>query len=134
MEREASLADEAPSPVPVQAPPFVIAECGMTSRQVWSALLGELRMSEAIGRTDVDTWLRDSLLMGRSETDALVIGVPHELARRRATGRNLTAIRAAVKRVTGVALTIEVVLIREWVGRQADAGAGREADSATGSG
>ncbi|MBA2247986.1 MAG: hypothetical protein H0W23_07650, partial [Chloroflexia bacterium] len=37
LERDASLADEAlspvPVPVPVQAPPFVIAECGMTSRQ-----------------------------------------------------------------------------------------------------
>ena len=123
----ASLADEAPPLAPV---PFMIPECGMTSRQVWSALFGELRMSEAIPRTDVDTWLRDSLLVGRGATGALVMGVPHELARRRATGRNLSAIRAAVKRVTGVALAVEVALIREWAERQADAG---DADSATGS-
>ncbi len=130
-ERDASVVDEASPPLPVQAPPFMIAECGMTSRQVWSALLGELRMSEAIGRTDVDTWLRDSLLLGRGETDALMVGVPHELARRRATGRNLAAIRAAVKRVTGVSLTVEVVLIREWAERTADADG---VDSAAGSG
>ena len=119
LERDSSLVDEALPPVPA---PFMIPECGMTSRQVWSALLGELRMSEAIPRTDVDTWLRDSLLVGRGATDTLVMGVPHELARRRATGRNLSAIRAAVKRVTGVALAVEVVLIRDWSERQTDSG------------
>jgi hypothetical protein len=127
LERDSFLVDEALPPVPA---PFMIPECGMTSRQVWSALLGELRMSEAIPRTDVDTWLRDSLLVGRGATDTLVMGVPHELARRRATGRNLSAIRAAVKRVTGVALAVEVVLIRDWAERQTDSG---EANSAASS-
>jgi hypothetical protein len=96
-------------------PPFTVEECGMTSRQIWSAVLGELRMSEEIGRTDVDTWLRDSMVVGRGSAGGLVIGVPHELARRRAAGRNLAALRGAVKRVTGIALPVEVVLIREWV-------------------
>ncbi len=106
---------------------FVIAECGMASSQVWSAVLGEIQYSSAsgrgIGRTDIDTWLRDSAIVGRGEDGAVVIGVPHEIARRRAAGRYLGELRRVLSRVTGVDLEIEVVLIRDW--RRAGAGDGR---------
>ena len=99
---------------PFVAPVFTVPGCGMTNRQVWSAALGELQLSGAIGRAEVSTWLRDAAVVGMTDAGALVLGVPHELARRRAGGRYLGAIRQAVERVTGLALAIEVVLYREW--------------------
>ena len=106
---------------------FVIDECGMTSRQVWSAVLGDLQYGSAtgsaagggIGRTDIDTWLRDSAIAGRGAGGAVVIGVPHEIARRRAAGRYLGELRRAVSRVVGVDLEIEVTLLRDWRGARA---------------
>ncbi len=86
----------------------------MTNRQVWSAVLGDLQFSGAIGRAEVSTWLRDAAVVGMTDTGGLVVGVPHELARRRAAGRYLGPIRQAVERVTGLSLPVEVVLFREW--------------------
>jgi len=103
-----------PEDEPFVAPVFTIEGCGMTNRQVWSAVLGDLQFSGAIARAEVSTWLRDAAVVGMTDTGGLVVGVPHELARRRAAGRYLGSIRQAVERVTGLALTIEVVLFREW--------------------
>ena len=102
--------DEEPFVVPV----FTVDTCGMTNRQIWSAVLGDLQFSGAIGRADISTWLRDAAVIALGDDGELVIGVPHELARRRASGRYLGAIRQAVERVTGIAFGIEVVLIRDW--------------------
>ncbi len=99
---------------PFVAPVFTVEGCGMTNRQVWSAVLGDLQFSGAIGRAEVSTWLRDAAVVGMSDEGGLVIGVPHELARRRATGRYLGLIRQSVARVTGLSLAIEVVLFRDW--------------------
>jgi len=96
------------------APVFMVEGCGMTNRQVWSAVLSDLQFSGAIGRAEVSTWLRDAAVVGIADAGGLVLGVPHELARRRATGRYLGLIRQAVERVTGLSMTIEVVLFREW--------------------
>jgi len=114
----APVRESIPVPDPAErawVPPVVaIDACGMTSRQVWSAVLADLEAGSAIGRTDVATWLRDAAVLGEREGTALVIGVPHDLARRRAAGRYLAAIRAAVHRVTGVSYAIEIVLFRDW--------------------
>ncbi len=107
---DAPPADEEPFVVPV----FTVEGCGMTNRQVWSAVLSDLQFSGAIGRAEVSTWLRDAAVVGITDAGGLVLGVPHELARRRATGRYLSLIRQAVERVTGLSVTIEVVLFREW--------------------
>ncbi|MBA2469483.1 MAG: hypothetical protein H0V37_08760 [Chloroflexia bacterium] len=105
----APLADDKPFVAPV----FTVEGCGMTNRQVWSAVLGDLQLSGAIGRTEVSTWLRDAAVLVMTGEGGIVLGVPHELARRRAA-RYLGAIRQAVERVTGLSLAIEVVLFREW--------------------
>ena len=86
----------------------------MTNRQIWSAVLSDLQFSGAIGRADISTWLRDAAVIGIGVDGELVVGVPHELAKRRASGRYLAAIRQAVERVTGVGFAVVVVLIREW--------------------
>lgn len=99
---------------PFVAPVFTMDACGMSNRQIWSAVLSDLQCSGAVTQAEVSTWLRDSAVIGISEEGALVIGVAHELARRRASGRYLALIRQAVRQVTGLSLAIEVVLFRDW--------------------
>jgi hypothetical protein len=99
---------------PFVAPVFTFEGSGMTNRQVWAAVLADLQGSGAIGRAEVATWLRDAAVVGMTDAGGMVLGVPHELARRRASGRYLGAIRQAVARVTGLSVSIEVVLFREW--------------------
>ena len=53
-------------------------------------------------------------LPGGAGDGEVVIGVPHELARRRATGRYLGAIRQSLERVTGLQLDVSVILFRDW--------------------
>jgi len=103
---------------PFVAPVFTITGCGMTNRQVWSAVLGDLQFSGAIGRAEVATWLRDAALLALTDDGGLVLGVPHELARRRAAGRYLGPIRQAVERVTGLPVTLEVVLYHDWAAQR----------------
>ncbi|MBA2278164.1 MAG: hypothetical protein H0W06_10415 [Chloroflexia bacterium] len=102
---------EFPSP-----PSFIIEECGLTNRQAWSAMLDELRAGG--DRASVDTWLRDAMIVGRGATGSLVIGVPHELARRRVADRFVTALRRAVTAVVGVALPVDIVIARDWLAVQ----------------
>ncbi len=97
-----------------EAPVFTIESCGMTSRQVWAAVLSDLQVTGEIGRADVATWLRDAAVLELTPTGNLVVGVPHDLARRRATGRYGATLVRALERVTGVVFGIEVVLFREW--------------------
>ncbi|MDQ3657604.1 MAG: hypothetical protein M3457_21320 [Chloroflexota bacterium] len=113
-DRPVRAGEVTPEDEPFVAPVFTIEGCGMTNRQVWSAVLGDLQFSGVIGRAEVSTWLRDAAVVGMTDAGGLVVGVPHELARRRAAGRYLGPIRQAVERVTGLTLTIEVVLFREW--------------------
>jgi len=98
------------------APVFTIAAGGMTNRQVWAATLSDLQFSGAIGRADVSTWLRAAAVLAVGEDGTLTLGVPHDLARRRASGRYLAAIRQALARVTGIEFAVEIVLFREWAG------------------
>ncbi len=99
---------------PFVAPAFTVEACGMSNRQIWSAVLSDLQSSGLIGRAEVETWLRDAAVIGVSDEGGLVLGVPHELAWRRTSGRYLASIRQSVQRVTGLSLAIEVVLFRDW--------------------
>jgi hypothetical protein len=115
----------APPPAPRAIPVFRVPECGMTSAQIWSAVLDDLRGSGSIPRGEVDTWLRDSMLIGRGgEDDALIVGVPHALAERRAI-RFLSAIEQATMHIVGFDCSIEIVRTQTWLAEQ-DAGTGTE--------
>jgi hypothetical protein len=98
---------------PFVTPVFMIEACGLTNRQVWSAVMGDLHQSGGISQADVSTWLRDAAVLDCG-SDEIVIGVPHELARRRATGRYVGAIRQSLERVTGLRLEVSVILFRDW--------------------
>jgi hypothetical protein len=110
----------APPPAVRTAPVFLLPECGMTSEQVWTAVLDDLRGSGAIPRGEVDTWLRDTQLIGRDdEADALVIGVPHALAERRAE-RFRGAIEQATAHIVGFDCALAIVRTQAWLAAQAD--------------
>jgi hypothetical protein len=118
------LARPAAEPEPV---PFLVAECGLASGAVWSAMLDELA-AVGIARSEVDAWLRPGALLGRGGDggagSALVVGLPHELARRRVAGRYLTALRAAAAAL-GLPAEIELAVTGDWL---AGAGAGANED------
>jgi hypothetical protein len=98
---------------PFVAPVFTIEHCGMTNRQLWSAVLAELQAAGRVGVADVATWLRDAAILEAGETD-VVLGVPHDLARRRVEARFAGMIGGAIERVSGVRVDVQVVLYREW--------------------
>ena len=106
---------------------FPVAECGLASGRVWSAVLAELAADGEVGRANFDAWLRSATLVGRAGEggvgSALVVGVPHVLARRRVADRFLPAVRRAVATVVGAPLGVEVVVEREWLASAASRGA-----------
>jgi hypothetical protein len=95
------------------APEFTIEACGMTNRQLWSAVQAELQASGRVGVAEIATWLREAVVLEVTE-EAVTLGVPHDLARRRVDGRHRGAIRGALERVSGLRFELEVVLFREW--------------------
>lgn len=108
--RTVAIPAELPEP-----PSFTIAECGLTNRQVWSAVLDTLRASGEISRSNIDTWLRDAAIVGRGEDGAMIVGAPHALAQRRLAGGFKAPLRRALAAVTGASLPVEVVLTRDWL-------------------
>ena len=98
---------------PFVAPVFVIEACGMTNRQLWSAVLTDVQAGGQLGIADVSTWLRDAAVLG-VEGNTLVLGVPHDLARRRVVDRYGRVIAAAIERIGRIRIDLEVVLYREW--------------------
>jgi hypothetical protein len=102
-------------PAPVRIPVFSLPECGMTSTQVWMSVLDDLQGSGAIPKPEIVSWLRDSVLLGRDEhDDALIVGVPHALAERRAA-RFLSAIETAAMHIVGFDCAIRIVRTQAWL-------------------
>ena len=103
----------------ITPPSFVIAECGLWSGQVWAAVLGELERHEAVGPADFAAWLRSTLPLGRGGDGGLgspvVVGVPHALAQRRVSSRFQDVIADVITSVVGVALPVEIVVVRDWL-------------------
>lgn len=94
---------------PGRAPAFAVPGCGLSSHQVWSAVVDDVERDGTMPRVDIDAWLRMSGIVAmRDET--LVVGVPNVLAERRAAGRYLSTLAAAVARVTGMRFPLEIVV------------------------
>ena len=100
-------------------PTFLVAECGLPSEQVWSAVLGEIVATNRVSLANFDAWLRATVLIGRETVAdggvALVVGVPHALAQRRVNARYLAVLRSAVATVIGAPLPVRVVIAAEWL-------------------
>lgn len=88
---------------------FAVPDCGLSNHQVWSAVIDEVERNGAMPRVDIEAWLRVSGIVA-VRGEALVVGVPNVLAERRAAGRYLSTLVAAVERVTGVRFPLEVVV------------------------
>ena len=104
-----------------QVPVFTLPECRMTNTQVWMSVLDELRGSGAVPKPEIESWLRDSVLVGRDEDGALIVGVPHALAERRAA-RFLPAIETATMQIVGFDCAIRFVRTATWLADQARTG------------
>jgi hypothetical protein len=110
-----------PPAAPRAIPYFMVAECGMSSTQVWTSVLDDLRGSGAIPKAEVDTWLRDSELIGRDPgNDAFIVGVPHALAERRAA-RFLSQIESAAMQIVGFDCEIQIVRTQTWLAAREEA-------------
>jgi hypothetical protein len=102
--------EPAPAAEPVN---FPIVEVGLSSRQVWAAVLDELAQRGSVSRADLETWLRPASLIGR-EGETLLIGAPNAVARDRITTRLLPTLRDAITATLGVAVEIAVVSGNDW--------------------
>lgn len=90
----------------------------MSSAQVWTSVLDDLRGSGAVPGAEIDTWLRDSELIGRDpESDAFIVGVPHALAERRAA-RFRSSLETATMHIVGFDCEIEIVRTQAWLTAQ----------------
>jgi hypothetical protein len=116
--------------------PFVVAECGLASPAVWSAVLAAVAAGGAVSPAEFAAWVKPTILLGRGEDgadvgarteagpgaelgpgsgSALVVGASHPAARRRIEARHLPALRAAAAAVLGQVVAVEVVVSREWL-------------------
>jgi hypothetical protein len=87
-------------------PLFVIAEVGLSNRQVWAAALVELEA--LVGRGEVETWLRPAALVGR-DGETLLLAAASRVGRERIATRLLPAVRAGLAAVLGAPVTVAVV-------------------------
>lgn len=55
-------------------PIFTIEEIGLTNRQGWAATLGALARRGAIGRSELEIWLRPAALTGLCKTRCRATG------------------------------------------------------------
>ena len=92
---------------------FLIAEVGLSSRQVWAAAMDELAQRGSVSRADLETWLRPASLIGRDD-EILLIGAPNAVARDRINTRLLSALREAIVATIGVDVEIAVVSGHDW--------------------
>ena len=90
-------------------PTFVIAEIGLSSRQVWAAALGELARRGEVGRAELESWLRPAALIGR-DGPTLIIGAPNAVTRDRIASRLLPAVRDALGATIGAPVEVSVVV------------------------
>lgn len=114
----------------VVIPSFFVAECGLPSGQVWAGVLDEISRAGTISKANIDTWLRQTSLIGRGDGGALIVGVPHLLAQQRIIRLFLPALRTAVGAVVGPAVGAEIVVTRAWMREQQMSGEGEVAAGA----
>jgi hypothetical protein len=105
------------TPVKEGAPPlFVIAEVGLSNRQVWAAALVELEA--LVGRGEVETWLRPAALVGR-DGETLLLAAASRVGRERIATRLLPAVRAGLAAVLGA--PVPVVVVESGIGNELSA-------------
>lgn len=108
-EGDTSEGDPVKDPACPLATSFVIAEVGLSSRQVWAAALEHLARWGEIGRGDLDTWLRPAALIGRDGA-TLIVGAPNGVTRERIATRLLPVLRAGLAAAVGAPVEVAVTV------------------------
>jgi chromosomal replication initiation ATPase DnaA len=98
--------------------PFPVPEIGLSSTQVWQAVLEDLQRTGKIGRANVEAWLRPSMLVGRGDRGTFIVGTPNGLARKRVTDRFAPAIAECLADLLGIPCAVEAVVAQEWLQAQ----------------
>jgi DNA-binding transcriptional ArsR family regulator len=88
---------------------FLIAEVGLSNRQVWAAVLEELGRRGELTAGELETWLRPAALIGR-EGETLIVGVPNAVSRDRIARRLLPALRRAMSATVGGPVDVAIVV------------------------
>jgi hypothetical protein len=102
--------DSAASPT---IPTFLVDPAlGLTNRQLWAAVLDELRRTVSPG--SFATWLKPTRLIDREGTD-LVVGVPNSYAREWLDERFAAQVESAVEVVLGSSRRVRFAVEREWL-------------------
>ncbi|MGD9857350.1 MAG: hypothetical protein AB7U20_20600 [Planctomycetaceae bacterium] len=111
----AARSDVAPVKSPRQGVPgFPVAEIGLTSVQLWAAVLEEMERDAQIEKTEISRWLRPAALIDRLEQGAFIIGAPSEMAAKRIAGRYGHGIARAMTSLLGGPCELSVVVASEW--------------------
>jgi len=99
----------APAVPPVHLPD------GLTNYQLW-AMAQEL-LQARLSPASFESWIRPAVLLGLSESGDFIVGAPSQAACRRLEGRLRPAIEAALSELLGRPVTIQAVVIQEWLSR-----------------
>jgi hypothetical protein len=99
----------------LEIPTFLVDQAvGLTNRQLWAAVLDELRRAVSPGA--FATWLKPTRLIGLLDPDGdLVVGVPNSFAREWLGERFIASAEAAVEVVLGQRRRVRFEVEREWL-------------------
>ena len=89
---------------------------GLTNYQLW-AMAQEL-LQARLSPASFESWIRPAVLLGLSESGDFIIGAPSQAACQRLEGRLRPAIEAALSELLGRPVTIQAVVIQEWLSRR----------------
>jgi hypothetical protein len=106
---------------------FMIDECGLTSAQVWDALIDDVVRSGSVRPADASAWLRPASLIDRLADGTFVIGAPNSITAKRIHERFAAALADALADLIGGDVELRVVIANEWT---AEMGGGDAAVSA----
>ena len=90
------------------AGPFWIAEAGIGSVQLWSAVVEIIARDGAVRPAEIHDYLKPAVLLERSGESTLRLGVAHELARQRIEHRWRANLEEALARLIGAGWVLDI--------------------------
>jgi len=95
--------------------PFFVPEIGLTSAQVWNAVVEDVVRSGQIRHSDANAWLRPATLIDRSATGDFIIGAPNSITAKRIAERFAAPIANALNALLGSQVDVDVVIAQDWM-------------------
>jgi len=94
---------------------FFVPEIGLTSAQVWDAVVEDVVRTGEIRRSDAIAWLRPAALIDRSDNGAFIIGAPNAITAKRLGERFARPIATALDALLGSRVVVDVVVAQDWM-------------------